>query len=49
MDSLVAGTEQTDGQSSGSNFQQSNWQKVQFNTDSLKHGTDIYTENDGID
>ncbi len=46
MDSLVAGTEQTDGQSSGSNFQWSNWQKVQFNTDIY---TDIYTENDGID
>ncbi len=49
MDSLVAGTEQTEGQSSGSNFQRSNWQKVQFNTDLLKCGTDIYTENEGVD
>ncbi len=38
--SLVAGTEQTNRQSSGSNFQWSNWQKVQFNTDLLeqRHG-----------
>ncbi len=30
--------EQTAGQSSGSNFHQNNWQKVQFNTDLLKQG-----------
>ncbi len=34
--SLVAGTEHTDGKSSGSNFQWSNWKKVQFNIDLLK-------------
>jgi hypothetical protein len=34
--SFSSNSELTDKQSSGSNFQRSNWQKVQFSTDLLK-------------
>jgi hypothetical protein len=40
-------SEETALQSSGSNFQQSNWQRVQFNTDLLKQKQN--TETGSID
>jgi hypothetical protein len=41
-------SEPTDKQSSGTNFQQSNWQKVQFNTNLLKQRHWYHSENDGM-
>ncbi len=41
-------SDRTARQSSGSNFQQSNWQKVQFNTALLNWSTVIYTEINGV-
>ncbi len=38
----------TDKQSSGTNFQRSNWQKVQFNTNLLKQRHRYHSENDGM-
>ncbi len=40
--------EQTDRQSSGSNLERSNWQKVQLNTDLLKQGHRYLYRNDII-
>ncbi len=40
--------ERTDGQSSGSNLEQSNWPKVQLNTDLLKQGHRYLYRNDSV-